>query len=128
MIRKNRGYTFAVLAALAACSLPAASQTVSQAEMEQLLSKPTKISYLGANGGLGRVEYAPDKRMWISASTPRPFNDSGTYRLDNGKFCATWKTIRDGKEICFTWKKRDDGKYDNLDEGGVVTSTFEILK
>ncbi|TAG01299.1 MAG: hypothetical protein EAZ30_13450 [Betaproteobacteria bacterium] len=120
-------FKFAAVTLISAAAMPSSAQMLSAAEIEALFSKPVKFSYRANSGGIGKAEYAPDKKAWLSATVPS-LNDTGTYRLDGDQHCVTWKTLRSGAEGCFRYEKTGDGSYKWLGKDGNVVGTLEIVK
>ncbi len=53
--------------------------------------------------------------------------DSGTWRLSENGYCATWKIIRAGTERCFTVRK-DGSKLVVINPDGSLNSTVSEVK
>lgn len=96
------------LAALPLALLPPAAQAqaVSPEEIKSTwVGKP--LSGTAGNGRSFILTFAADGTVTISGEAA---NDSGTWRLSDTGYCATWKVIRQGQERCFTARKLGNGE------------------
>ena len=100
---------------------------LSQAELETLFEGGLTISFKGARAS-GTVIHHTDGKLEIRWGPEPNQNDTGIYSLRDGKFCAKYTTIRDGKESCIKFYKVGDNKYMSFKQDGTLNSEFSIIQ
>ncbi len=80
-------------------------QPMTQAELEQLFSKPVEFSFSTPETS-GDLKYADGK----SEGTWRQGSGKGTYEIKDGLFCSRWD-FRNMSERCFRVYKISDTEY-----------------
>jgi hypothetical protein len=63
----------------------------------------------------------------VASVTAGKINDTGTWRLSENGYCATWKVIRAGSERCFTVRK-DGAKLTVINPDGSVNSVITEVR
>ena len=89
-------------------------KALSQAELEALYEGGTTISFQTAKFS-GTTIYHSDGKSEAHWGTAK---DTGTYDIRDGKLCAQWAWIRNGKEECFSIYKLGDNKYKAISPNG----------
>jgi uncharacterized membrane protein len=86
-----------------------------QAQDKPLTPAEIKAAWIGkklfaraANGNMLDLHMNSDGS---AALTVGNFSDTGTWRLSDSGYCATWKRLREGKEACFTAVRRGSSVY-----------------
>ena len=54
------------------------------------------------------------------------FRDSGTWRVDDGRYCRTWKEARQSEEECWSYYEGANGEIYWVDQDGVKTDDSVI--
>jgi uncharacterized membrane protein len=67
-----------------------------------------KVFARGANGSMLDLHMNADGSAAVAVGN---FSDTGTWKLSDSGYCATWKRIREGKEACFTVVRRGNTVY-----------------
>ena len=63
-----------------------------------------------------------------TASVSGGVNDTGTWRLTDTGYCATWQKLRGGKEGCFTVERRGTGTFVINADGSVNTEVLRVTE
>lgn len=77
-----------------------------------------------ANGAPVALKLHSDGTASVTAGK---LSDSGTWRLSENGYCATWKVIRAGTERCFTVRK-DGAKLLVMNPDGSLNSTISEVQ
>lgn len=77
-----------------------------------------------ANGAKATMRLEPDGRASVSAGNT---SDTGTWRMSEGGYCTTWKTIRAGQERCFT-VVRAGAAFKVMNPDGSLSGQFNAIK
>ena len=67
-----------------------------------------KVFARGANGSMLDLHMNVDGSAAVAIGN---FSDTGTWKLSDSGYCATWKRIREGREACFTVVRRGNSVY-----------------
>ena len=117
--------TLPIALALVFAAVPVAAQDfqLTPEEVRTTISNK-KLFGRGSNGALVDVAFREDGSATVSAGS---LNDSGTWRITETGYCATWKVIRQGKEGCFTLVRRGGTLYVLNADGSVNTQILRIV-
>jgi hypothetical protein len=77
-----------------------------------------------AGGAPATLKLMPGGTAAVSAGST---NDTGTWRLSDGGYCTTWRTIRAGQERCFT-ARRAGTKITVQNPDGTLSGTFTEIR
>jgi hypothetical protein len=108
--------------------VPALLIGTTTSEAQVLKGDELKAAVVGKSGTFkskdgklsGTIAYSADGKAQTKGNFKGFSEDSGTWRMKDGKFCVKWKKIRKGAEACFTPTKLPDGSLDF----GTVVGTF----
>jgi hypothetical protein len=107
-----------------------AGATLAQAQAQDTRLSPEEIksSWVGKKVLAQTMKGAQIEMRLVADGTATlggGFTDSGTWRLNDTGYCATWQKIRGGKEACLTVVRRGDKMFVLNADGSMNT---EILK
>lgn len=114
------------IALLAGACLPSAAQPADVLwAPEQIRAQwvGKKVFGRASNGQAVELQLAADGTATVSAGT---LQDSGTWRLNESGYCATWKVIRAGQERCFTVADRSGTLYILNPDRSVGTEVIRV--
>jgi hypothetical protein len=112
---------FGIGAALLLGGSAAAQDQMTGEELQAALSGGKTISLGGKGQGYsGELILNADGTGSGTAKTDdgsKQFTMTGTWRIEGGQFCRTWKEFNDGKEVCEDWVKTGDNMVDVMVDG-----------
>ena len=116
---------------LAAACLIACAPAIALAQEAPVTPKEIEDTWVGrtlvgttAAGAPATLKLLPGGAAAVSAGST---NDSGTWRLSDGGYCTTWRTIRAGQERCFT-ARRAGTKITVHNPDGTLSGTFTEIR
>lgn len=120
---RRQALSVAAIAVLGVLPVIAFGQTLGPKEIQEAWVGKT----LNGTTGAGRsfvMKFSPDGTIEISGDAA---NDTGTWRLSDNGYCATWKQIRAGTERCFTVLRYGNGEMRvNNPDGSVAAHVQKI--
>lgn len=94
---------------------------LTQKQLEERFSRPRKVSFQSATGVRGTASYMPDRTARVEAPN---LTDTGTYRVQDGKLCFKWATIRKGEEACFSYYQTGPKELKSIAADGSLNATI----
>ena len=112
-----------VLSTLAVWPLHAQEEPVAAQEIRERWTGRTLVGSTSTGASVS-MQLQSDGTASLSAGSTR---DSGTWRVSEGGYCTTWKTIRAGQERCYT-VRRTGQKLTVLNPDGSVSGHFSEIR
>lgn len=109
---------------LAAAPIVAFGQTFGPKDIQEAWVGKTLTGATGA-GRSFLMKFSPDGTIEISGDAA---NDTGTWRLTDSGYCATWKKIRAGAERCFTTVRQTNGEFKVSNPDGSVAALISKVE
>jgi len=110
----NRISSWGLALAVAAAATPVCAQTLSPQDIKDTWVGKT-LTGSSNNGVSFELKLAADGSSNIVFPN---LSDTGTWRLSDDGYCATWKVIRKGAEACFTAVRFRNGEIKVMGVGG----------
>ena len=82
------------------------------------------LTGMTASGHRASMRLEPDGKASVSAGS---VNDTGVWRLSEGGYCTTWRTIRAGQERCFT-VLRSGNAFKVMNPDGSLSGQFNAIR
>ncbi len=95
-----------------------------QESLEALFSSQRIAEFKTVKGVAGIITYYPDNRQVVQFAG---IEDQGRYRIEDGRLCSTWETIRKG-EKCTTFYQISDNYFELVDEDGELYLSLTFLE
>ena len=123
---------FAFLVSVSGCATTAEQSLrekglspLTQTELEALYSGTPTVHGKTPNGGSGTATYTSDgvARFDFGKGV-----NTGSWRIEGGKFCVQYPNLRNGEDRCYTVYKIGDDQYQNFNPDGSLLSTFSFVK
>lgn len=127
-LKKFEWVSAAIATSLLLTWLPASAQDgpVSPQEIQASWIGKTAVGTLGSGPAVGKsIEFTMNADG--SAAVSGAAVDSGTWRLSEQGYCATWKKIRSGQERCFT-VVRKGAEFLVVNPDGSLSTTVSQLR
>jgi hypothetical protein len=86
------------------------------------------IGGFSPNGRQWRARFDASGAVSIRWEGPSgPGGDSGTWLIEGGAACVTWRVLDEGQENCMTVHQVDDGQYNLFNDNGSMNSLIMAI-
>jgi hypothetical protein len=93
---------------------------LTQQQLEERYGRRVEARYESNMGAQGTLSVMPDGSVRVSGT----LEDTGTWRIKDGRFCGRYQKIRQGAEGCFTLYRTGDWEFSYFQSDSPVTGVF----